>query len=126
MVLFEAMTVIGETKDCRTHDLAGGLGMTSGGASKLVDRLCALGYCLLLPNPEDSRSSLLKLTADGRQRLGQAAEVIDSEVEHLLGTLSQAQITGLAGTLHALQALGSRPRGEVVPPTPSRGPPIAR
>jgi DNA-binding MarR family transcriptional regulator len=126
MVLFEAMTVLEETTNCRTHDLAAGLGMTSGGASKLVDRLCALGYCLRIPNPEDRGSSLLTLTLGGRERMAQAAEVIDGEMERLLGALlSRAQIAELAGTLHTLQALGSRPSSEVVPPTPSRGPPIA-
>jgi MarR family len=58
LVLFEPMVVIAETGSCRVHDLAVALGLSAGGASKLVDRLEAAGYCRRLPNPGDRRSSL--------------------------------------------------------------------
>jgi DNA-binding MarR family transcriptional regulator len=103
LALFDSMTVIGHVRDCRVHDLATTLGMTSGGASKLVDRLWALGYCQRLPNTGDRRSSLLDLTPAGRQLLAQASLIVDEELERLIvRALSEAQITELASTLHTL------------------------
>ena len=72
LVLFDSMTVIGEVEACRVQDLAAALYVFTGGASKLVDRLAALGYCRRLPNPHDRRSSLLRLTPIGQQRLAAA------------------------------------------------------
>jgi DNA-binding MarR family transcriptional regulator len=118
VILVESMTVIADVEGCRTHDLAAGLGMTSGGASKLVDRLSAMGYCQRHPNPGDRRSSLLALTPAGRRRLAQAGQALNEELERLLGTvLSEAQITELAGTLRALRTPAVPPRG---PPPGSR------
>jgi MarR family transcriptional regulator, organic hydroperoxide resistance regulator len=39
LALFEPMAVIAATEGCRVHDLAAELGVSAGGASKLVDRL---------------------------------------------------------------------------------------
>jgi len=120
LILVESMTVIAEVDGCRTHDLAAGLGMTSGGASKLVDRLSALGYCRRLPNPGDRRSSLLTLTPAGRRRLAQAGQALNEELERLLGpVLSEAQITEFARALRALRA----PSAPAAPAAPPRGPP---
>jgi DNA-binding MarR family transcriptional regulator len=38
---------------CRVYDIAHELGITTGGTSKLVDRIEARGYCRRLPNPDD-------------------------------------------------------------------------
>ena len=67
--LFKSMTAIADTESCRVYELAAGLGVSVGSASKLADRLCALGYCQRLPNLEDRRSALLQLTPAGRRSL---------------------------------------------------------
>jgi MarR family transcriptional regulator, organic hydroperoxide resistance regulator len=59
---FEPMSVIDTVPGCRVYDIANELGITTGGTSKLVDRIEASGYCRRLPNPDDRRSSLLELT----------------------------------------------------------------
>jgi DNA-binding MarR family transcriptional regulator len=105
LALFDSMIAIGDVRDCRVHDLATTLGVTSGGASKLVDRLWALGYCRRLPNAADRRSNLLDLTPAGRQLLARASLIVDEELDRLFaGVLSEAQISELASTLHALRA----------------------
>jgi len=105
LVLFHAMSVIADAEACRVHDLAAGLGVSVGGASKLVDRLEALGTCRRLPNPGDRRSTLLELTTAGQERLAQARQVVDEVLGHLFGTaLSEAQISELAGTLRDLRS----------------------
>ena len=59
---FEPMSVMSLLPKCRVYDIASELGITTGGTSKLVDRIEASGYCRRLPNPDDRRSSLLELT----------------------------------------------------------------
>jgi MarR family transcriptional regulator, organic hydroperoxide resistance regulator len=103
----ELLTVIAEVDGCRVHDLSTRLGMSDGGASKLVDRLEAAGYCRRLPNPADRRSSLLELTAAGQQTCARAGQAMKEELDRLLRTsLSTTQIREFAATLEDLRSLG--------------------
>jgi MarR family transcriptional regulator, organic hydroperoxide resistance regulator len=105
LTLFEPMIVIAETGHCRVHDLATVLGVSAGASSKLVDRLEAAGYCRRLRNPGDRRSSLLRLTAAGRQACADAARVLDEELDRLFGqSLSERQLSHLAATLRQLRS----------------------
>ena len=109
LVLYESMAGIAEIDCCRVQDLAAGLGVSAGAASKLVDRLCALGYCRRLPNPGDGRSSVLQLTPAGRQKLAAAGRSVDHELERLLRpVLSAGQVRDLAATLRDLRSAGPR------------------
>ena len=113
--LFEPMAVIAESQGCRVYDLAARLGVSSGGASKLADRLEAGGYCRRLPNPDDRRSSFLELTPAGRETIARAGLAVDGELEQLLGTvLSTAQIREFAVTLRCLRSAVLR-----LPPHPA-------
>src|SRR6516225_5736882 len=69
---YEPMSVMDRLPGCRVYDIAHELGITTGGTSKLVDRIEAIGYCRRLPNPADRRSSLLELTPEGRRMLAEA------------------------------------------------------
>lgn len=105
LVLFEPMSVIAGRDICRVYELATELGISSGGASKLVDRLEARGHCRRHPNPGDRRSSLLKLTPEGAALLARAERIVDAELDDMLGArLSGAEIAQLAATLHNLRA----------------------
>jgi MarR family transcriptional regulator, organic hydroperoxide resistance regulator len=104
LVLFESMTAIADVEICRVQELATGLGVSAGNASKLADRLCAFGYCRRLPNPEDRRSSLLQLTPTGQRKLAVAERSVDQELERLLKpVLSATQIAQLAAMLRELR-----------------------
>jgi len=50
---FEPMSVMDRLPKCRVYDIASELGITTGGTSKLVDRIEASGYCRRLPNPDE-------------------------------------------------------------------------
>jgi DNA-binding MarR family transcriptional regulator len=104
LLLFEPMSVIASRHICRVYELATELGVSSGGASKLVDRLEARGHCRRHPNPRDRRSSLLRLTPAGATLLATAQRIIDSELNNMLGSrLSRTEIARLAATLHDLR-----------------------
>jgi DNA-binding MarR family transcriptional regulator len=105
LVLFQPMSVIASRAVCRVYDLASELGVSSGGASKLVDRLEARGLCRRNPNPGDRRSSLLKLTPAGAALLATARHVVDADLGDILGSrLSAAEIAQLGAMLHNLRA----------------------
>ncbi len=106
---FEPMSVIDRIPGCRVYDIAIELGITTGGTSKLVDRIEASGYCRRLPNPADRRSSLLELTPEGQRLLAEAGVAFDEELQRLLGAAVPERTLGqFAATLTRLRAAGHR------------------
>jgi MarR family transcriptional regulator, organic hydroperoxide resistance regulator len=106
---FEPMSVIARLPGCRVYDIASELGITTGGTSKLVDRIEASGYCRRLPNPADRRSSLLELTPEGHRLLAEAGQVFDEELQRLLGTaVPERTLRQFAATLSRLRTAGHR------------------
>jgi DNA-binding MarR family transcriptional regulator len=102
---FEPMSVIERLPGCRVYDIASELGITTGGTSKLVDRIEASGYCRRLPNPADRRSSLLELTPDGQHMLAKAGAAFDEELQRWLGTaVPERTLRQFASTLTCLRA----------------------
>jgi DNA-binding MarR family transcriptional regulator len=104
---FEPMSVMDRLPGCRVYDIAAELGITTGGTSKLVDRIEASGYCRRLPNPADRRSSLLELTPAGRRLFAEAGAAFDDELERRLGTaVPERTLRQFAATLTRLRAAG--------------------
>jgi len=106
---FEPMSVMDRLPTCRVFDIASELGITTGGTSKLVDRIEASGYCRRLPNPEDRRSSLVELTPEGRRLFAEAGKALDDELRHRLGrAVPERTLRQFAATLARLRAVGQR------------------
>jgi MarR family transcriptional regulator, organic hydroperoxide resistance regulator len=106
---FEPMAVMDRLPNCRVYDIATELCITTGGTSKLVDRIEASGYCRRLPNPEDRRSSLLELTAEGKRLVAEAGKVVDDELQRRLGAaVPERTLRQFAATLARLRAVGQR------------------
>ena len=106
---FEPMSVVDRLPRCRVYDIATELGITTGGTSKLVDRIEASGYCRRLPNPDDRRSSLLELTPEGERVLAAAGAAFDDELQRWLGSaLPERTLRQFAATLARLRTAGHR------------------
>lgn len=106
---FEPMSVIDRLPGCRVYDIARELGITTGGTSKLVDRIEASGYCRRLPNPDDRRSSLLELTPEGRRLFAAAGAAFDEELKNRLGAaVPERTLRQFGATLTRLRAAGHR------------------
>ena len=106
---FEPMSVMDRLPGCRVYDIANELGITTGGTSKLVDRIEANGYCRRLPNPADRRSSLLELTPAGQRLFADAGVAFDDELERWLGAaVPERTLRQFAGTLTRLRAASHR------------------
>jgi DNA-binding MarR family transcriptional regulator len=109
LTYFEPMSVIDRIPGCRVYDIASELGITTGGTSKLVDRIEASGYCRRLPNPDDRRSSLLELTEEGRRMFARAGTAFDDELQHRLGAvLPERTLRQFASTLTRLRSASRR------------------
>jgi DNA-binding MarR family transcriptional regulator len=110
---FEPMSVISRLPGCRVYDIANELGITTGGTSKLVDRIEASGYCRRLPNPADRRSSLLELTPEGERLYVKAGAAFDDELRRRLGSaVPERTLRQFGSTLTRLRAAGQRLRAE--------------
>jgi DNA-binding MarR family transcriptional regulator len=100
----EVMQVVSTTPGCRVLDVSEALFITVGGASKVVDKVQAGGWCRRLPNPSDGRSSLIELTDSGESLL-EAANVTfeDALAAYLRAAASTGELTQLSKTLGRLR-----------------------
>jgi MarR family transcriptional regulator, organic hydroperoxide resistance regulator len=102
---YEPMSVMNRIKGCRVYDIASELVITTGGTSKLVDRIEESGYCRRRSNPNDRRSSLVELTPAGRNLLTRARAVVDDELDRrLAGVVSDRSLEQFRVTLEQLLA----------------------
>jgi len=109
----EPMLVIDRLRRCRVYDIATELRITTGGTSKLVDRIEASGYCRRLPNPADRRSSLLELTPEGERIVAEAGAAFDEELQRWLGSaVPERTLRQFAATLARLRTANERIRVE--------------
>jgi MarR family transcriptional regulator, organic hydroperoxide resistance regulator len=106
---YEPMTVMERIKGCRVYDIASELAITTGGVSKLVDRIEQSGYCVRRPNPVDRRSSLVELTPAGRRMLTKARAAVDDELgRRLAGAASKREFERFMATLSRLRTAARR------------------
>jgi DNA-binding MarR family transcriptional regulator len=96
--------VIGSCEQCQVRDITDGLLLTTGGASKLVDRLELAGLCRRQPHPQDRRSAVIGLTPTGRQLLSDASQTIEAVLRARIGSaLSPSCLRQLVS--HAVNSL---------------------
>ena len=113
----EAMLIMEAEGACRVFDIATALSITVGGASKLVDRIEAAGYCLRKANPADRRSSLLELTPEGTGVAQKARTVLNAELAlRFRPALEDEEIETLTNLLTRLRRAGSPLPAQVVAP----------
>jgi len=103
--VFEFLQVISRNPACRVQDIAAELSITVGGTSKIVDRIEAAGYCAREANPNDRRSSIIKLTPAGERLLPKLTAAVDDELGSRLSTsLSDSSLVQLTKALTRLRA----------------------
>ncbi|PAZ15559.1 MarR family transcriptional regulator [Streptomyces sp. SA15] len=102
---FEVLHLLLRRPGPRIQDIAEEFSITVGGTSKVVDRLEAAGWCERRANPNDRRSSIVDLTAEGRKLTEGAAKVFEEELELRIGSVipeqSVREVTSVLSTLRA-------------------------
>jgi DNA-binding MarR family transcriptional regulator len=81
------------------------LGITSGAATGLVDRLEQAGHAHRQPHPSDRRRQTVTVTPRTRQRLVRELQPLADDIGHLAAALSPQQRHLVAETLGRLAAL---------------------
>jgi DNA-binding MarR family transcriptional regulator len=98
------MRVIDATPGCRIQDVADGVRISPGGASKSADRLEREGLAIRLPNPDDRRSAIIELTDHGRTVLRAGERVIAEEMRaRVADVLDAPELDALAVTMRKLR-----------------------
>jgi DNA-binding MarR family transcriptional regulator len=86
------------------NQLTAELGTDTAGMTRLVDRLEAKGLVRRARHPDDRRSVVIELTADGRALLPKLPPVFGRVTSRLLEGFSADEITVLTGMLQRMQA----------------------
>ncbi|WP_033215349.1 MarR family winged helix-turn-helix transcriptional regulator [Kitasatospora phosalacinea] len=100
---FEFLEIIDRVPGCRVLDIVGEVAITVGAVSKAVDRLVAAGWCERVAHPQDRRSSILRLTPEGEERLAAARPVVEDGLAALTATVPPEDLARTASTLAALR-----------------------
>jgi DNA-binding MarR family transcriptional regulator len=87
----------------RVQEVADGIGVTVGAASKVVDRLERAGLVRRVPNPNDRRSSLLEMTESGGAVLGSGLRSVRAELARRTDILTPEQLAVATEHLDALR-----------------------
>ena len=89
------------------------LGMTSGGATALVQRLEREGFVAREPHPRDRRSALLHLTPAIERQAGEALAPLVAAIDDLSAQLSDTDRRVVARYLAAVADAGERAADEL-------------
>ena len=86
LAFFWPLYVVGCSRDerLRVGEIAEALGLTVGGASKIVDRIERAGFVRRDPDPTDRRASRVLLTETGRSVLTAASATYEAEMASVL------------------------------------------
>lgn len=102
LLWYEVLLRLGRAEEGRKtmSELAREVSLTSGGLTRLADRIEAAGYVRRAACPSDRRVSWLGLTASGRAKLDEATAVhVRGVEEHLTGRMSERELATLVKIL---------------------------
>jgi MarR family 2-MHQ and catechol resistance regulon transcriptional repressor len=95
---------------CPTSELIAATAFTSGGVTRLVDRMEQAGYVERRPCPRDKRVTYVGLTEEGRALLARATSVhLDGIQRHLMDVLGLDNVLLLDALLTKLAAANAQP-----------------
>jgi DNA-binding MarR family transcriptional regulator len=100
------------------RDIAGRLGMSKQAVGQLVDALVARDYCLRLPDPQDRRRVVLRLSDRGWAAARAIRDAVSSVDRMLAGQVSSQDMATARQVLTALAELG-RAAGRRDPSVPA-------
>lgn len=102
---FEVLVRLGRSQGARLTmgSLAEQVSLTTGGVTRLVDRMEAAGYVERVPCPTDRRVSYTALTDAGRAKLDEAARVHAANLRSVFSAFSDAERTTLDTLLDRLR-----------------------
>jgi len=90
---FEVLVRLGRSEDDRLTmgSLAEQISLTTGGVTRLIDRMESAGYVQRVPCPTDRRVSYATLTGTGRAKLDEAARVHAANLRSVFAAFSDEE-----------------------------------
>ncbi|GAB2728435.1 MarR family winged helix-turn-helix transcriptional regulator [Kitasatospora kifunensis] len=112
--MFEVLLILAaQPEGTAMSRLSDGLVLTSGGATRLIDRMVEAELVTRAPSPADRRVQLVSMTELGERALVAAAAAHTREADRLMhGALSSTEAADL---VQALDRLGRHARAELPP-----------
>lgn len=102
--LITAIRQIAQSDDgMRVQELADGVGITVGAASKIGDRLERAGLAIRSPNPADGRSSLLQPTKAGLAALAGGLDAMRRELMMRTAALDSEELATVTAHLGSIR-----------------------
>ncbi|MEU9160262.1 MarR family transcriptional regulator [Streptomyces sp. NPDC048424] len=95
-----------EPEPVSTGDIARLTGLTSGSATRLVDRMVKAGVVERHADPNDRRRSLVSLSPEARERIGAAWDTPGRAFGAVLESYSDTELTVIADYLHRAAEVG--------------------
>src|SRR5687768_1723550 len=94
---FEVLVRLARSEDGRLTmgALAEQVTLTTGGVTRLIDRMGAAGYVERLPCPTDRRVAYAAITKAGRRKLSEASEVHGANLRETFAEFSDRELTVL-------------------------------
>lgn len=89
-----------------TGDIARLTGLTSGSATRLVDRMVKAGIVERHADPHDRRRSLVSLSPEARKRIGEAWDAPGRAFGAVLESYSDTELAVIADYLHRAAEVG--------------------
>lgn len=84
--------IIGNCKNASVKDISGMLGMSSSGATQLVDGLVQNGYVVRKDDPKDRRLVQLELSSKGKKQMAILRGKRIKEIEKLFDALTDSEL----------------------------------
>lgn len=106
---FEVLVRLGRSEGGRLTmgSLAGQISLTTGGVTRLVDRMETAGFVQRVPCPTDRRVSYASLTDAGRAKLAAAAQIHAAHLRSVFGEFSDEERSTLDALLDRLRAVSA-------------------
>ena len=103
---FEVLVRLGRSDDGQLTmgALAGQVTLTTGGVTRLVDRMESAGFVARLPCPTDRRVAYAAITTVGRRKLAEASEVHSANLRETFADFSDRELAVLDRLLDRLRA----------------------
>ncbi len=93
------LTELGRTGPLPLSELGTRVSLEKSWVSRAVDAMAARGLVTKEPNPNDARSWLVTLTADGERTLKDLNRTLDEHAEQLLGSLGERERAAVQNSL---------------------------
>lgn len=99
----QCLFVLSRHGACTPGQLAREIGLTTGSASRMVERLLVAGLVERTPDPDDRRRVVVTARSEALERVSELYEPLNARLRELLGDLELAALVGMLDFVRAAE-----------------------